>query len=174
MISIKQVLVVGVALVCSFAGEALAAESSDVIATFEGTSINLAEGWDEATACIVDEEGARCYRTRDDLERAEDDTANGLDDVTLMASCASSLTLYSGTSYSGSSLSLSTRSTFISLSSYGFNNVTSSYTVGACSANFYDGSLSSGPYPGNTLSAGSSAASMVSGWDNRISTVYIN
>lgn len=71
-------------------------------------------------------------------------------------------------------LSLSTRYTAINLAPYGFDNVTSSYKVGACRSGFYDGSSGGGSiYPGST-GAGAQAASMASGWDNRVSSVVIN
>jgi hypothetical protein len=81
--------------------------------------------------------------------------------------------LYRSTSYGGAVLQLTTRYTYINLSGYGFDNDTSSYRVGACAAYFYDGTNGGGSvYPGST-GAGVSASSMVSGWDNRISSVYI-
>jgi hypothetical protein len=90
-----------------------------------------------------------------------------------MATCSSSLRLYRAPSYGGSVLYLTNRGTYIDLSSYGFDNDTSSYRVGACDSNFYAGSNGGTPlYPGPT-SANSSAASMLSGWDNVVSSVYI-
>lgn len=62
---------------------------------------------------------------------------------------------------------------YIGLSGYGFDNVTSSYQVGGCAATFYDTAGGTGTYPGST-GAGASASSMVSGWDNRISSIRIS
>jgi hypothetical protein len=94
-------------------------------------------------------------------------------EITPLAACSSSLRLYRSTSYGGAVLQLTTRNTYINLSGYGFDNDTSSYKVGACSAGFYDGSGGGAPtYPGST-GANASATSMVSGWDNRVSSVYI-
>ena len=92
--------------------------------------------------------------------------------ATATASCSSTLRLYHGTSFTGAVLGLSTRGSLIQLASSGFDNVTSSYRVGACSASLYDG-LQSGLYPGAT-GAGSQASVMLSGWDNTISSVVIS
>jgi hypothetical protein len=45
----------------------------DVIAMFEGRSINLAESWEDASACIVWTENgiAECFRTEEQLEQRE-------------------------------------------------------------------------------------------------------
>lgn len=140
-----------------------------MIATFEGRDLRLAESWAEATACISDLESTRCYRTADELRQAE-----GLDRPTPSprATCGSYLELRGDTGYNGLVLYLTARGTYIALSGYGFDNITSSYKIGACSARFYDGGSGSTQYPGST-SAGVWASSMVSGWDNRVSTVYI-
>jgi hypothetical protein len=54
------------------------------------------------------------------------------------------------------------------------DNVTSSYVVGACAATFYDGAGGGAPvYPGGTGAFASSSV-MTSGWDNRVSSVYIS
>lgn len=167
------------ALIASLAMEppgAVAAQSRfGVQAWFEGEQINLAEGWGEANACIADSAGTRCYRTRTELEIQENSSAGlGASTTTaaLLATCASNLTLYSATGYGGSSLSLNVRGTGIGLAAYGFSNITSSYTIGGCNAEFYDGAIGSAAYPGNT-NAFASASSMAAGWDNRVSTVYI-
>jgi hypothetical protein len=91
-----------------------------------------------------------------------------------LISCASALKLYRSTSFTGAVLQLTSRGTFINLSSFGFDNDTSSYQVGACSSTFYDGASGGTPvYPGTTT-ANSSASSMLAGWDNRVSSVFIN
>ena len=169
----RAVLLVSVVAAGFSVGETSLATDGDetgVIATFENELINLANGWGDAGACVVDDRGARCYRTQAELESSE--ANRGIVKSALMATCATSLTLYSGANQTGSALSLSARGTSINLSSYGFNNITSSYSIGACAARLYNGSAGSGLYPGNT-SAGAGASSMLFGWDNTISTVYI-
>ncbi len=149
-----------------------AADSGGVLATFEGTTINLHDGWGVAQACTSDGNVTTCYRSEAAMDRATSVAARSIS-ITPLASCASSLRLYRSTSYGGAVLQLTTRGSHINLSGYGFDNDTSSYKIGACSAGFYDGSSGGAPtYPGST-GANASATSMVSGWDNRVSSVYI-
>jgi hypothetical protein len=147
-----------------------------VIASFEGGWINLAEGWGEATACTSDGITTACYRTEAEMNAASNPvvgaTARSLAIVPLLT-CASSLKLYRSTSFTGAVLQLTSRGVYTNLSTYGFDNDTSSYQVGACTSYFYDGASGGTPlYPGTTT-ANSSATSMLTGWDNRVSSVYI-
>lgn len=149
-------------------------EEAGVVAMFEGESFDLSEGWgspdarSEIQACHATGTGVDCFRSV-----AEMDAAVGAGPGSArMASCSSSLRLYDGASHSGAVLSLSQRGSIISLASYGFDNRTSSYRVGACSATFYNG-IGSSPYPGNT-SAYATASTMYSGWNNTISSVYLS
>ncbi len=147
--------------------------TSGIVADFEGQRINLAEGWGEARACTSDGVVTTCYRSEAAMDRAGA-VAVSSGGVVPLATCSSSLRLYRSTSYGGAVLQLTTRGTYINLSGYGFDNDTSSYKVGACSSGFYDGASGGAPtYPGST-SANASATSMVSGWDNRVSSVYIS
>jgi hypothetical protein len=150
----------------------VSADSGGVVATFEGSTIDLQEGWGAARACTSGGTSTTCYRSEAAMDRATAVAARSIE-ITPFAACSSSLRLYRSTSYGGSVLQLTTRNAYINLSGYGFNNDTSSYRVGACSAGFYDGSGGGAPtYPGST-GANASATSMVSGWDNRVSSVYI-
>lgn len=93
--------------------------------------------------------------------------------VAPLAVCASFLRLYDGTSYAGTTISLSTRLTYLNLSAYSFDNLTSSYKVGACDVDLFANASGAGSvYPGATT-ANSQSPSMSSGWNNVISSVYI-
>lgn len=82
--------------------------------------------------------------------------------------------LYDGTNYGGSVLDVSTRGSWMNLSTWGFSDRTSSFKIGACSTYFADYTGGGGSwYPGST-GAWAQAAYMLSGWSNRISSVYIN
>ena len=143
-------------------------------AWFEDHWIDLSVSWEDAGACDiggVSDVTIVCFRD----ERALDDALAAHRDMAfaITSVCSSSLRLYADASYSGAVLSLSTRSATLSLSNYSFDNVTSSYKVGACDAEFWEGSGGTGSaYPGNTT-AGAQSATMVTGWDNRISSVLI-
>jgi hypothetical protein len=149
------------------ANQAQPEPSSNTVATFEGATFNMADGWGAATACHVTDSATTCYRSEAAMDRALNENAPS----SRAANCSSSLRLYDGTNKTGAVISLSTRQSVISLSAYGFDNRTSSYRVGACSASLYNG-LGTSKYSGNT-SAGASANSMASGWNNVISSVAI-
>jgi hypothetical protein len=171
--------VIAVLLVVPTTRVSAAAPASGVsIASFEGGYLDLRNGWGEATACTSDGATTECFRTEKELDRYLIDAASPDPTQTLAISiqavCSTTLRLYANTSFGGTVLALSTRGTFVNLSAFSFDNVTSSYRVGACSSTFYDGANGGAPtYPGSTV-AGASAASMLAGWDNRISSVYIS
>lgn len=148
---------------------------TSVIASFEGREIRLADGWGDAHACFVSESGVRCYRSESEMNLTEGTASSGQTSLGFrsLVTCSSQLRLYDGTSKTGDVVLFNVRGTSIPLSGYGFNNKTSSYSVGACAAVFYDVGVGSAQYPGST-SAGASANTMISGWDNRISTIYIS
>lgn len=154
------------------AAEASTADGEGVLAWFDGQWIDLSEGWGGAAACSSDGVTATCYRSEAEMDRAAMASMASMAIVPL-ASCASSLRLYRSTSYGGAVLQLTTRGVYLNLSAYGFDNDTSSYKVGACASYFYDGANGGSPlYPGGT-GANASATSMLTGWDNRVSSVYI-
>ncbi len=167
---------IGVIVSAAFVGAPLgasgaSADDEPVLAYFEGEWIDLSEGWGEATACHVDESGVVCFRTQAELDEAYPEDEGDGGEMSLMMTCSSTLRLYSNTSYGGLLLALDTQGLVINLGTYGFSNIVSSYKVGACGSWFYDG-IGTGQYPGNT-SAGAQASSMLPGWDNRISSVFI-
>lgn len=142
--------------------------SGGVIASFEGRPINLAESWEEATACTTDGVTARCYRSE-----AEMDAIEGRADDGLARACTPTVRLWSNTGQSGQVLKITSQYTNVDLAPLGFDNITSSYKVGGCNSYMYDGAGGGAPqYPGTT-SAGASYSSMASGWDNRVSSFYI-
>lgn len=148
------------------------AQSEGALATFEGQVLDLSIGWGKARACSTDGTTTQCFRSEAEMDRilGSGPTTGG---VSTMATCLSYLRLYRSTSYGGAVLQIATLYTFLNLSAYGFDNDTSSYRVGSCNAYFYDGANGGTPlYTGNTA-ANASAATMLTGWDNRVSSVYI-
>lgn len=172
--------------------------SDGVIATFEGSEIDLSDGWGDAQACYSeDAASARCYRSEAEMDAAEGLSASKseLSEInkamggwnqksgvaapagnagaaTPLSTCSTTVRLYRGTLYTGGVLALATQGTYLNLASYGFDNDTSSYQIGACASRFYDTTSGGTLYPGNT-SAGASAVAMLSGWDNRVGSIYI-
>jgi hypothetical protein len=144
-------------------------------AWFEDHWIDLSVDWEEAKACNVGLVGNVCFRTEAQLDEylrsTVRQTVSGIS--ALLVTCSSTLRLYEGVSYGGLVLVLNGRGVGYNMSTYGFDNVTSSYKVGACAAEFYAGAnLSGSSYPGNTA-AGAQAASMLVGWNNVVSSVII-
>jgi hypothetical protein len=178
-ISITTALLTTLLLIPTPHASAAAANPDPSIASFEGGQINLRGGWGEATACTSDGVTTECFRTEKELDQylaaePSQDASRAFGDIVIQSVCSTSLKLYANTSFGGTVLALSTRFAVLNLSTWSFDNITSSYKVGACSATFYDGANAGVPsYPGNT-SAGASATSMQSGWDNRVSSVYVS
>lgn len=164
-----------VALVATVPTTAMATNPADVgksLAWFEDHWIDLAVDWEDATACDVGPDLSICFRTEAELDDYLG-SASRSGAAELLSTCGSTLRLYDGTSYSGTVISLSIRNTTHNLSSYGFDNRTSSYRVGACDTDFFSlSNLGGSVYSGNT-SAYAQSSSMLSGWNNVVSSVYI-
>jgi hypothetical protein len=157
-------------------------------AIFEDVELDLGESWGDASACIELGDRTECFRSEQELlaahpaysvtgghvrsARATSAPTDG--EITPMATCSTSLRLYRSTGFTGGTLVLTTRAVVLNLSTYGFDNDTSSYRVGACASTFWAGASGSGSvYPGPT-GANASASSMLSGWNNVVSSVYIS
>jgi hypothetical protein len=156
----------------ALAGSNQAAESRPGLALFEGKLIDLSGGWGEAQACVVFEADrlAECFRDAATLHARETELAS---EVSILASCSTPLRLFANTGYGGQELDIYTRGVWQNLSTWGFDNKLSSYKVGACGSHFAENANGGGSwYPGNT-GAGAQSSSMLSGWDNRVSSVYL-
>lgn len=178
MLSLAILLPVG--LPSEAASSGLPEDREPGVATFEGRLIDLREGWGEARACADwgRNQMVECFRSEEALlQRAGELGLAGETStmVTSSSTCPSALRLYDGLSYTGSTLYLYQRTSWINLSGYGWSNRTSSYKVGACSSYFADYSNGGGSwYPTSLTEAWDSYSSMVSGWNNRVSSIYIN
>jgi hypothetical protein len=167
---------------------AVEAAGPSSMATFNGQTIDLSQGWSGAQACVELGTRTECFVSEAALLKAHPElrlagntaartttaTASLSPQSVTATTCSTNLALYRGTSFTGSVLFLTSRFVVLNLNLYGFDNDTSSYKIGACSASFYS-SLNAGGsiYPGSTA-AGASSTAMSSGWDNVVSSVYIN
>jgi hypothetical protein len=179
------VFAVGVILATGFpAGAATPGQTSvdqtGQMAWFEGSQIDLAAGWGDARACLVwDDRGiTECFRTESELQArlvALSEQASVPDGVsTVTSSCGSATVLYDGIAYGGSVLYLMDRNRWTDLSLLGFSNRTSSFRIGACAAIFADYNSGGGDwYPTSLTGAYAWSWSMLAGWDNRVSSVYL-
>ncbi len=89
-------------------------------------------------------------------------------------SCSTPLVLHDGANQTGASVSVYTRSIWINLSTVSFDNMTSSYTVGACSVDLASGTGGGGSHYTRCLSAGCVENTMDLGWNNTISSVLLH
>jgi hypothetical protein len=164
-------------------------EPRGATAKFEGATLDLAVSWGDAEACLVWRERvsvAECFRTEAQMDAriaqveriSHDAGASTLDSAeasaTSSSECSGYLRLYDGTSYSGTILYLRSRYQWHNLADYGFDQRTSSYKIGPCSAYLADYVNGGGDwYPTYLTQAYDQAASMLSGWNNDVSSVYI-
>ena len=157
-------------------------EQRPAIANFEGRKIDLARGWRGATACVVwRQQGILdCFRTRAEGKALVDQlnagrapaAANGGDEA-YGYQCGGPLELYRNTWWGGQAIWFYDEGYWQNLGDYGFDNATSSYAVGPCYAHLAENNWGGGWwYPGDTSPYGS-AAWMSSGWDNRVSSIFI-
>jgi hypothetical protein len=154
------------------------APDSISLATYRGRTIDLRQGWGSARACHTDDQfRTTCFdseREMDEFIGASDSAAPSGLRRSALATCSSNVRLYDAISYGSLVVSTGARLVVINLSSWGFDNATTSYRIGACSATFWDGANAGGAvYPGNT-SAGAQFPNMVTGWNNTISSIYIS
>ena len=155
-------------------------------AWFEGGTIDLSQSWGAATACVELGDHTECFRTEAEMIDAHPElgesppsakgrrTSSEAGASLLAVDCSTSLRLYANTNFGGGVIYITTRGVWINLSSVGFDNMTSSYKVGACSAVFRSNAGGGGStYPGTTA-PGVQVGAMYSGWDNVVSSVLIN
>ncbi len=182
----RRGLIVGVALLVAAVGSGASAAPGDaagVVAVFEGNKLNLAQSWGEAEACFVwQEQGiAQCFRTEAEMDK----TIARLEAVTrsieprnravLASTCSGYLRLYDATSYGAPVLYLRDQYRWLNLTNYGFDQKVSSFKVGPCAADFADYANGGGGwYPWYMTEAYDQSSTMISGWDNDVSSVYIN
>ena len=138
--------------------------------------IDMAKGWESATACAVSASAAVCFATEREMDSYLAATAASVTAAPATAGvCSTSMRLYDGASYTGNLLYLSSQGTFLNLANYGFDNITTSYKIGACSSYFYSGASGGGSlYPIQNTEAFDQYPTMLSGWNNALSSVYMN
>lgn len=184
-------IVVATLIVSAASASALASESETLPAQalFDGHHIDMSSGWEGAAACMVWPEATdrpECFATEAEMDqriaelerklsRAEAKTRQALGATTTRSTnCSSYLRLYDGWSYTGAVLYLRGRHLWFNLADSGFNQRTSSFKIGACSAYFADFRGGGGDwYPTSRTQAYDVATSMIRGWNNDVSSIYI-
>ena len=138
--------------------------------------IDMGTSWESATACAVSASAAVCFTTESAMDAYLATTTTAVSSAVAPALvCSTSMRLYDGASYTGNLLYLSSQGTFLNLANYGFDNITTSYKIGACSSYFYSGASGGGSlYPIQNTEAFDQYPTMLSGWNNALSSVYMN
>lgn len=150
------------------------------IATYDGGQIDLSKGWGTAQACLVANGEVECFANRSDLAAREQELALGQQSAmgaattpTTSTVCSSPLRLYADANYGGRELDFYDRGYWQNLSTWSFSDQTSSFKVGACAVHLADGANGSGSWYPSGTSADHSEPTMVSGWNDRISSIFI-
>ncbi len=158
------------------------------IATFEGNKIDLAGDWGDATACLVWRQRGvmECFRSEAALDAREaqlgagrpptagppaEDSQTASRYAYYSSYCSSPLRLYEHPYYGGRRLSFWDRGYWQNLGDYGFDDQTSSYSVGGCYVHLAEHPNGGGWwYPGPTYPY---AGDPWMGWQDVISSIYI-
>jgi hypothetical protein len=181
MHKVTTAAVAGVLLVPAATSTAALGATADpsVIATFDGHTINLADGWGTAHACVVLGSGSvQCYDTETDMRdalaaSAVQTSVHSATSPSVTCSNPSTLvTLYASTNFGGNSLSFVSTAGWTNLAPYGFDNKMESWVnQTACNSAVADGTLGSGAQL--TLAARSSAATVGTSWKDRASSINV-
>jgi len=149
-----------------------AAPVAPVVASYNGGTIDLSQGWGTATVCDVTSSGTFCFSNQAAFD-AWQSSSTEQSVVQPLTSCSSGLKLFQNIDYGGDELILSTRLSWLNLADYSFADELSSYEVGACSISMTDEAGGAGDvYPGATT-AYSDVSWIGTAWNDRVQSVYI-
>jgi hypothetical protein len=170
------VVALSVALIAVVGGaQWSSAADTGTSATYEGGTINLAQGWGTAAVCAVTAAGTNCFSSQASYQAWLSPKLQAGDAVVPDSSgnCSSGLDLYQNIDYGGAELVIFVQSIWINLSAYSFSDELSSYKVGACSVSMTDAANGGGDvYPGAT-SPGSDVSWIGATWNDRMQSVYV-
>ncbi|MFF8830879.1 hypothetical protein [Streptomyces sp. NPDC015131] len=145
-----------------------------VTATFEGGRLDLARGWGDARACGVWRDAVTCFRTVAELDRNAAAVGRARAESGALAACSSPLQLAEHNNLRPRILRFYDRGYWQNLDRYSFNDKTSSYRTGACTAHLAEHNDGRGYwYPGNT-GPNHTENAMRSGWNDRVSSIKID
>jgi len=159
------------------------ASQHPVQASFEGTMLDLASDWGEAHSCVIWRQGGiiQCFRTTHEHDRLVAKIEDSFAKVSnlaptpdrILACSRSCLHLYQDSNFRSRELTFCDRGYWQNLTGYGFNDELSSYKTGAHGVHLAEHTNGGGYwYPGNT-GACVAAGGMSSGWNDRVSSIYI-
>jgi len=160
-----------------------AATNPGVRATYNGRTINLADGWQGAHACgVFGPDNVRCFDTREQLHdvvaiaaragtAAEAKSALSAVPASSCGGSSTEVQLFSGTNWSGDQLIFVSTSGFFDLADYGFDNDMESWASSkTCNSFVADGTGGGGA----VLTLGAQSYSLNAGsWKNRASSISV-
>lgn len=177
MYKIATAAVAGVLLIPAATSTAGAAADDPVIATYDGHTINLTEGWGSARACaVLARTDTRCFDSETEMRDALTAAARKAapSHTATPFACGGSgifVTLYADAGLSGRSLSFESTSGFINLAPWGFDNDMESWSNDTGCAALVAENTAGG---GAVLSlAAHSSATVATTWKNRASSLRV-
>ncbi len=160
-----------------------AAPNPGVRATYNGRSLNLADGWQGAHACgVFGPDNVVCFDTREQLHdvvaiaaragtAAETKSAMSVAPASSCGGSSTEVQLFSGTNWSGNQLIFVSTSGFFDLADYGFDNDMESWASSKTCNSFVSDGTGGGAA---ILTLGAESYSLNAGsWKNRASSISV-
>lgn len=172
------VVLIGLAGTCAWPAAASAASTpapGGGLATFAGHTIDLADGWQGATACLVRASGAvQCFATRAELANALGGAGSDAAAAVPATTCGGgAVYLYQDANYGGAELALQNYGYWVNLADYGFaDEMTSWINTSSCNATVATGTYGGGSHLG--LGANSYDANVGSAWAGKAQSEEIS
>lgn len=144
-----------------------------------GASVDLSRGWGKYGACMVKpDRTVECFADARGLKARSDQLSKGQSGTATTNASASTwcpVYLYSGPSYTGQILELTSQYFWMNLSDFGFDNRAVSFIGYGCGFHLADYQWGGGYwYPGYTGPWAYSPNMGGYGWNYRVSSVYIS
>lgn len=173
--TVASAALVTLALPTGSAGAA-PAPASPSAARFEGRTIDLSKNWEEARSCLVwrAQNAVECFRTPQERDSRAQRLMARQNEQVAARSCRTPLHLYEHVRGRGRDLKFYDRGYWQNLDRYNFNDKTSSYRTGSCTAHLAEHNNGRGYwYPGNTRPRHYEPA-MRRGWNDRVSSIKLD
>lgn len=156
---------------------AVSASTSELTASYDGQTINLADGWDGAQACVVfSSTDIQCFDTAAEMHAAESlvSPVSSMIGASPLVSCGSGpLELFQNIDYGGSELDLdSPQGSWINIAALGFGDETSSW-INYLSCDAYAAKTTNGTGSQLTMASDGDNSWIGSTWNDSINSVEL-
>jgi hypothetical protein len=157
-------LATAIAAALTVVSMAVGADPPEPTATYGKVTIPMTDAIAMELSCNVRDAGITCFDTETEALAALDSSARG---TTAAAACTPDMQLYAGANFTGGGVNIVLQGGWVSLSTLGFDNITSSWKSG-CVA----GRLASGTGGAGTLSilGANSSLATLGAFDNTASS----